>query len=161
MVMPMDEDLVVVPEPVRQDYTITLPAPVAVPVQVVAEALLREHAGAPDSAEWRDLVTRDAAAVRSAIAAEADRRLTALVAGYPFREIDTWPEQVREARAWAADPLSATPMLSAIAGGDTHQRDMMALQVLALSEQYAAAAGEIIAWRRAQEAALAQQEQQP
>lgn len=51
----------------------------------------------------------------AAINAEARRRASALTAGYPDFERQTWPTQEREALAWQADPSAPTPYLDGIA----------------------------------------------
>jgi hypothetical protein len=69
------------------------------------------------SHSWVDVRTLDEvkADQQSVINAEGRRRASALVAGYPDFERQTWPSQEREALAWQADPSSPTPYLDGIA----------------------------------------------
>jgi hypothetical protein len=55
------------------------------------------------------------AAKFSEIDTDFETAVAALTAGWPVHEMQTWSKQEAEARAFTADPLAATPMLSAIA----------------------------------------------
>lgn len=69
------------------------------------------------SHSWVDPRTLDdiRSAQVAAINAEARRQASALTAGYPDFERQTWPTQEREALAWHADASTPTPYLDGIA----------------------------------------------
>jgi hypothetical protein len=46
---------------------------------------------------------------------ECDKALASLTATYPNSEINSWPQQVKEAETFAADPQASVPLLNAIA----------------------------------------------
>lgn len=80
-----------------------------------------------------------------------DRALTALTSSYPVGELQSWPQQVQEARALLLDPSSATPLLSAIAEARGLAAIELANRVQAKAEGYAQYSGEIIGKRQALE----------
>lgn len=49
------------------------------------------------------------------IDSDFEEAVTALIAGWPAHEMQTWSKQEAEARAFALDPMQQTPMLSLIA----------------------------------------------
>lgn len=55
------------------------------------------------------------AAKLNAINDAAQLVASALTAGYPAFEIDTWPDQQREVLAWQADATAATPCMDTLA----------------------------------------------
>ena len=65
---------------------------------------------------------------------------------YPAAEAALWPEQLVEARAWALDSASATPLLDGIRGEQPLSELVTA--VLAHADEYHRRAGPVIAWRR-------------
>lgn len=85
----------------------------------------------------------------AAINATADAALEPITSQYPRTEIDSWPEQCLEARAWLTDPNSSTPLLDAIAGNlRPEQKKVFCLIILGKAETYKVAVGSVIAWRR-------------
>lgn len=81
--------------------------------------------------------------------AETDRRMAALIVTYPECEIKSWPQQVKEAEALAADPLAATPLLSALATARGVPIADLASRVMQKSVSFAEASGQIIGARQA------------
>lgn len=66
-------------------------------------------------------------------------------AGYTQEEIDTWPQQLEEAKAHIADPADAvTPMLTAYADQAGLTKDALAMQIIEKAEAFALAAGEAL-----------------
>jgi len=76
---------------------------------------------------------------------EAARRLEELASDYAPAERETWPVQVAEARALAADPQAPTPMLTALAAGRTVSVPGLAALVLNKADALAVASGAILA----------------
>ena len=87
------------------------------------------------------------------INADADALVGELADTYPEREIQSWPQQVKEAEVVAADPLALAqaPLLQAIADARGIGVPELAGRVLAKSQAYAAASGAIIGRRQAAE----------
>lgn len=80
----------------------------------------------------------------------ADSAMLPLSSQYPRCEIDSWPEQCKEARAWLAKSSVPTPLLDAIgADADDEQKRQLSDAILSKSETYKIAVGAVIAWRRA------------
>lgn len=82
------------------------------------------------------------------INADADALLGELAATYPEREIQSWPQQVKEAEALALSPTADAPLLSALAAARGIDRADLAARVLAKASAYAAASGAIIGARQ-------------
>jgi hypothetical protein len=91
------------------------------------------------------------AARLAGINASCDAAVAALAAAYPEREIQSWPQQVKEAEALAADPQAAAPLLTAIAEARSLPVPELAARVLAKMAAYAAASGALIGRRQAAE----------
>ena len=95
---------------------------------------------------------KDAKAAKLAeINAAADRAIATLTATYPDREIATFDKQESEARAYAADPMSSTPFLSALAEARGISLPDLVERVLAKADTFAVASGSIIGQRQALE----------
>lgn len=69
--------------------------------------------------------------------------------GYTQAEIDSWPEQLQEARNWAADAAVQTPMLDAIVGQTGEPKAALVTNILEKAELYAAAFGAALGRKRA------------
>lgn len=82
------------------------------------------------------------------INADADALVGELAATYPEREIQSWPQQVKEAEALALSPTADAPLLSALAAARGVDRADLAARVLAKASAYAAASGAIIGARQ-------------
>lgn len=91
------------------------------------------------------------AAKRLEINEACNTSVAALAASYPEREIQSWPQQVKEAEALAADPQAAAPLLTAIAEARSLPVVELASRVLGKMNAYAAASGALIGLRQAAE----------
>lgn len=83
----------------------------------------------------------------AAAAQEADQMLAALAAGYPEREIASWPQQIKEAEALEAAPEASAPLLTMMATTRGISVTELASRVLNNSASYSAAAGQILGAR--------------
>ena len=91
------------------------------------------------------------AAKRIEINAACDIAVASLAASYPEREVQSWPQQVKEAEALAADPQAQAPLLAAIAEARSLPLAELASRVLGKMNAYAAASGSLIGRRQAAE----------
>ena len=114
-----------------------------------------------DGSGWVLDATRKAqrvAALRTAtlerINAACNAALAALTASYPEREISSWPQQEREARALTANLAAATPLLVAIAAARGFDVAVLAERVCTKADNYAVISGQLIGRRQALEDAL-------
>ena len=82
------------------------------------------------------------------INADADVLVSILATDYPEREIQSWPQQVKEAEALATNPEADAPLLSALAAARGVDRTDLGARVLAKASAYAAASGAIIGARQ-------------
>lgn len=85
------------------------------------------------------------------INALCNAELDAFSRSYPAGEVQSWPQQVKEAEALAVDPAAAVPLLTAIA----EQRGItvadLAIRVHAKMDAYAQLSGALIGRRQAAE----------
>ena len=85
----------------------------------------------------------------AAIIVAADTALQPITSQYPRSEIDSWPEQCLEARAWLQSPTASTPLLDSIAGEVSKaEMEALCLNIVGKADEYKAAVGAVIAWRR-------------
>lgn len=91
------------------------------------------------------------AAKRLEINDSCNAAVAGLAASYPEREIQSWPQQVKEAEALAANPQASAPLLSAIAEARSLPVVELASRVLGKMNAYAAASGTLIGRRQAAE----------
>lgn len=91
----------------------------------------------------------------ASINAYSNNALQALTAAYPEREINSWPQQEREALSLEQDVSAAAPLLSAIASARGLDVAELAARVREKSAAFAVASGAIIGRRQALEDALA------
>lgn len=91
------------------------------------------------------------AAKRLEINEACNTAVAALAASYPEREIQSWPQQVKEATALSADPQADAPLLTAIATARGLPVAELASRVLDKMNAYAAASGVLIGQRQAAE----------
>ncbi len=82
--------------------------------------------------------------------------VAALAASYPEREVQSWPQQVKEAEAIATNPAAQTPLLSAIASARGLPVAELASRVLSKMTAYAAVSGSFIGRRQAAEDLIGQ-----
>ena len=87
--------------------------------------------------------------------AGCERVLSTLTASYPPGELQSWPQQVKEAADLSADPQAATPLLSAIATARGLTIEVLVERVLVKAEAYAQLSGSAIGRRQALEDLLA------
>ncbi|WP_238512673.1 hypothetical protein [Pandoraea apista] len=88
------------------------------------------------------------------INAECQKAVAALAADYPDSEVQSWPQQVKEATALAADAGADAPLLTAIATARGLPVAELASRVLDKMNAYAAASGVLIGRRQAAEDAI-------
>lgn len=91
------------------------------------------------------------AAKRLEIKDACNAAVAALAASYPEREIQSWPQQVKEAEALAANPQVSAPLLTAIAEARSLPVVELASRVLGKMNAYAGASGALIGRRQAAE----------
>ena len=91
------------------------------------------------------------AAKRQEINEACNAAVASLAASYPEREIQSWPQQVKEAEALAADPQASAPLLTAIADARSLPVVELASRVLGKMNAYAGASGSLIGRRQAAE----------
>lgn len=91
------------------------------------------------------------AAKRMEINEACNAAVAELAASYPEREILSWPQQVKEAEALAANPQAPAPLLTAIAEARSLPVVELASRVLEKMNAYAAASGALIGRRQAAE----------
>lgn len=91
------------------------------------------------------------AAKLAEINAACDAAVSTLAESYPEREIQSWPQQVKEAEALTADPAAPAPLLVAIADARGLPVAELASRVLDKMAAYAAASGALIGRRQAAE----------
>lgn len=88
------------------------------------------------------------------INAACDKAVGALTATYPQSEIQSWPQQVKEADAYAADPITPVPLLETIADQRGLGIAELVARVHAKVGAYAVASGALIGKRQALEDAI-------
>lgn len=88
------------------------------------------------------------------INAACDKAVGALTATYPQSEIQSWPQQVKEADAYAKDPITPVPLLETIAAQRGLGIAELVARVHAKVSGYAVASGALIGKRQALEDAI-------
>ncbi len=78
---------------------------------------------------------------------EFDRACEPIRGTSPQAEIDSWPMQVAEARAFMADASAPTPLIDGVLL-PWEDKQEFCTSVISNSEAYAIAMGEILMWRR-------------
>lgn len=73
----------------------------------------------------------------------SEHQLDQLTAGYSQSEINSFIKQEQEARAWQADKLAPTPLLSAIANARGIQFDVLVAKVIKKSDTFTIASGAV------------------
>ena len=74
--------------------------------------------------------------------------IAAMTAGYPKDEIESWPKQEAEARAWMADPSVATPWMDGAATGRGISKPQLAARIVGSVNRFAAEHGELTGKRQ-------------
>lgn len=139
--------------PGRLFISVTVPGqPEDVPAcsQDLVELLGEDILEASDAA----ILNAAKAAKLTEINAECQKAVAALAADYPDSEVQSWPQQVKEATALAADAGADAPLLTAIATARGLPVAELASRVLDKMNAYAAASGVLIGRRRAAEDAI-------
>jgi len=88
------------------------------------------------------------------INSECDKALLAIKSSYPDGEVESWPQQVKEAEAFLADQQVPVPLLEAIATSRGLTVTDLAARVLTKADLFARASGVIIGKRQALEDVL-------
>lgn len=88
------------------------------------------------------------------IAAECDKVLVTVKTSYPQGEVESWPQQVKEAESIASDPNASAPLLSVIASGRGLTVVDLATRVKAKADAFAQISGTIIGKRQVLEDAI-------
>ena len=136
--------------PGRLFVSVTVPGqPEDVPAcsQDLVELLGEDILEASDAA----ILNAAKAAKLTEINAECQKAVAALAADYPDSEVQSWPQQVKEAMALSADPQADAPLLTAIATARGLPVAELASRVLGKMNAYAAASGALIGRRQAAE----------
>lgn len=139
--------------PGRLFISVTVPGqPEDVPAcsQDLVELLGEDILEASDAA----ILNAAKAAKLTEINAECQKAVAALAADYPDSEVQSWPQQVKEATALAADAGADAPLLTAIATARGLPVAELASRVLDKMNAYAAASGVLIGRRQAAEDAI-------
>ena len=134
--------------PGRLFVSVTLPGqPEEVPAcgQDLVELLGEDTLEASDAA----ILNAAKAAKLTEINAECQKAVAALAADYPDSEVQSWPQQVKEATALSADPQADAPLLTAIATARGLPVAELASRVLGKMNAYAGASGALIGRRQA------------
>ncbi|VVE26435.1 hypothetical protein PCO31111_03425 [Pandoraea communis] len=136
--------------PGRLFISVTLPGqPEDVPAcsQDLVELLGEDTLEASDA----DILNAAKAAKLTEINVECQKAVSALAKDYPDSEVQSWPQQVKEATALAADAGADAPLLTAIATARGLPVAELASRVLDKMNAYAAASGVLIGQRQAAE----------
>ena len=88
------------------------------------------------------------------ITTECNKVLATVKTSYPQGEVESWPQQVKEAEALAADPQATTPLLAAIATYRGLTVVELAARVKVKADAFAQVSGTIIGKRQALEDAI-------
>lgn len=136
--------------PGRLFVSVTIPGqPEEVPAcgQDLVELLGEDTLEASDAA----ILNAAKAAKLTEINAECQKAVAALAKDYLDSEVQSWPQQVKEATALSADPQADAPLLTAIATARGLPVAELASRVLDKMNAYAAASGVLIGQRYAAE----------
>lgn len=102
-----------------------------------------------DAAKVTAQLERVRAEARTRIDSAYEATIGMIAASYPPTERDSWPKQEAEARAWVANNLAPTPLLSAIAVARGTTLANISTRVIANADAYAVYAGGVIGKRQA------------
>lgn len=84
----------------------------------------------------------------SKINQSADAAFNAITSSYPKHEVDTWPSQLNEAKAYKLDALAPTPTIDAIVTASGLTKLAVADGIIAKAALFHAMAGQIVGKRR-------------
>jgi hypothetical protein len=74
--------------------------------------------------------------------------IAAMTAGYPKDEIESWPKQEAEARAWLSDASVATPWMDGAATGRGISKPQLAAKIMGSANRFAVEHGELTGKRQ-------------
>src|SRR5690242_10328543 len=74
--------------------------------------------------------------------------IAAMTAGYPEDEIESWPKQEAEARAWLSDPDIATPWMDGAAAGRGISKSQLAAKIMENIKRFATEHGQLTGKRQ-------------
>lgn len=77
-----------------------------------------------------------------------EQTIQQITAGYPPNEIASWSKQEQEARAFTAVPLSATPLIDALAVASGVPKAALAARIIVKADLFAGISGQIIGKRQ-------------
>lgn len=101
----------------------------------------------PPSEPLADVVANRLALINVA----CEQAIALISAGYPPSEVLSWPKQEREARAYAADPAAATPLIDALATARGIAKPELASRIIDKADLFAQVSGQLIGKRQALE----------
>ncbi|KAJ8740050.1 hypothetical protein H9Y13_18745 [Aeromonas veronii] len=107
----------------------------------------QEYLNAGHLPEPYPVQTIDADTAMAMVEREFERACTPLRGTSTQAEIDSWPQQAAEARAYLADDRANTPLIDGIAL-PWEDKEALCRDVIAKNDRYAAAMGDILMWRR-------------
>lgn len=107
-----------------------------------------------DASEYALVMQRNKHARLEMVNAAFEAAMSQLVAGYPEREISSWPRQEKEARAYLADAAAPTPLLDSLSAARGVSKDIIAQKIVEKADAFAKAAGALIGKRQALEDAI-------
>lgn len=74
--------------------------------------------------------------------------IAAMTSGYPKDEIESWPKQEAEARAWLSDPGIETPWMDGAAAGRGISRPQLAAKIMDSVKRFAVEHGQLTGKRQ-------------
>ncbi len=113
----------------------------------------QEFLNAGGEPEREQKVQVDMASAMAMVTREVERVSAEYRTGYTQAELDSWPLQDAEAKAWLASNDAATPMLDAMMLPWEDKREVCET-ILAQHATSATTIGDMMAWRRIAEAAV-------
>ena len=87
-------------------------------------------------------------AKKAEISASFEQTIQQITAGYPPNEIASWSKQEQEARAFTAVPLSATPLIDALANTRGVPKATLASRIINKADFFAGISGQLIGKRQ-------------
>jgi hypothetical protein len=88
------------------------------------------------------------AAALNRINAAYQAAVSAMITNYPKDEVESWPKQEAEARAWLNDPSATTPWMDGAAAGRGISKPQLASKIIDSANRFAAAHGELTGKRQ-------------
>ena len=110
-------------------------------------AIIKKPFPAPTLAELK-------LAKKAEITSKFEQTIQQVTAGYSSTEITSWSKQEQEARAFTAVPLSATPLIDALATARGVPKAALATRIIAKADLLAGISGQLIGKRQGLEDAI-------